>query len=349
MIRSKFSVALLGLMLVMPAMAKAEVFRDVLDTPARMSPLAAKAQLTAVAMAGKRLVAVGQRGHVVYSDDVGTTWTQAAVPVSSDLVAVAFPSARQGWAVGHDGVVLHTDDGGAHWKKQLDGRKTGQILVDYYRGSANVEAAFESEIKRVAEQGAENSFLDVWFQDDKNGFVIGAFNQIFHTSDGGQNWEPWYHRTDNPNRLHLYAIRAIGKALYVVGEQGLMLKLDGEGKRFVSVDTGYKGTYFGVMGEGHVVLAFGLRGNVLRSSDEGKHWQRVEVNSAEGMTGGDTCHGDNWLLVTQSGRVLASKDQGEHFAPLKQDQTMPAAAIKCVESRAFAVAGVRGVRVQSAN
>ena len=79
--------------------------------------------------AGDRLVAVGQRGHVVVSSDGGATWKQAQVPVSSDLVAVYFVDAKQGWAVGHDGVILHTADGGEYWELQLDGRKANDLLV----------------------------------------------------------------------------------------------------------------------------------------------------------------------------------------------------------------------------
>ena len=52
-------------------------FRDVLDTPALKSALAAKSLLNGVAVAGKRLVSVGQRGHILYSDDGGKSWTQA--------------------------------------------------------------------------------------------------------------------------------------------------------------------------------------------------------------------------------------------------------------------------------
>ncbi len=62
-------------------------FIDPLDVPAQMSPLAAKSLLQGVARAGPRLVAVGQRGHIVYSNDAGATWQQAKVPVSSDLTA----------------------------------------------------------------------------------------------------------------------------------------------------------------------------------------------------------------------------------------------------------------------
>lgn len=41
-----------------------------------------------VVHAGKRLVAVGDRGHILYSDDQGNTWTQAKVPTRQLLTAV---------------------------------------------------------------------------------------------------------------------------------------------------------------------------------------------------------------------------------------------------------------------
>ena len=101
-------------------------WRDVLDAPAAKSTLAARGLLNGLARAGQRIVAVGQRGHVLYSDDAGKHWQQADVPVSSDLVAVSFPDATHGWAVGHDGVVLHSADAGRSWTRQLDGRSRRQ-------------------------------------------------------------------------------------------------------------------------------------------------------------------------------------------------------------------------------
>ena len=54
--------------------------RDVLDTPAVKSPLAVRALVNGLAIAGTRIVAVGQRGHVLLSDDAGKSWQQAEVP-----------------------------------------------------------------------------------------------------------------------------------------------------------------------------------------------------------------------------------------------------------------------------
>src|SRR5574340_1226164 len=156
-----------ALALAMPTLAPAAGFQDVLDTPALESPLAAKDLINGLALAGQRVVGVGQQGHIVYSDDQGKSWRQAKVPVSSDLVAVSFPTPQQGWAVGHYGVVLHSTDAGKTWTKQTDGRMAGEVMVAYYTaqaekgalGSAEEAAKMVEEAKRIASQGAENPFL----------------------------------------------------------------------------------------------------------------------------------------------------------------------------------------------
>ncbi|MBL8421153.1 MAG: glycosyl hydrolase [Dechloromonas sp.] len=347
---------LVALVLTLPlAASAAESYRDVLDTPARESAFATKSLLNGVAGAGKRVIAVGQRGHIVYSDDGGKSWTQAKVPVSSDLVAVTFPTTEQGWAVGHDGVVLHTADSGATWTRQLDGRSAGQLLANYYAaqaaagtlGAPDAAAMLVDEAKRIGTQGAENPFLDVWFADENNGFIVGAFNQIFRTADGGKTWEPWFHRTENPNRLHLYAIRQVGGALYIVGEQGTVLKLNGGGKRFVALDTGYKGSFFGVTGGDGAVLIHGLRGHAFRSQDGGKAWQKIETGLQDGITGAASCGNQRLVLVSQAGRLLISDDAGASFRPIKVEQAAPASAVACLGNDGTVIVGARGVRAQS--
>ncbi len=50
---------------------------DPLDRPAQISVRAVDAMLTAVARAGERLAAVGERGTILLSDNNGKTWRQA--------------------------------------------------------------------------------------------------------------------------------------------------------------------------------------------------------------------------------------------------------------------------------
>ena len=105
-------------------------FNGPLDTPAARSNDVRSSPMVAVTAVGNKLVAVGQRGHIIFSHDGGESWVQADVPVSSDLVAVSFASELQGWAVGHDGVVVHTDDGGLTWTLQLDGHETSKLIPE---------------------------------------------------------------------------------------------------------------------------------------------------------------------------------------------------------------------------
>jgi len=347
---------LVAFVLTLPLAASAAAsYRDVLDTPARDSAFAAKSLLNGVANAGQRIIAVGQRGHIVLSDDGGKIWTQAKVPVSSDLVAVYFPTPAKGWAVGHDGIVLHSADSGATWTRQLDGRSAGELMASYYAaqaakgalGPADSAAALVEETKRIGAQGAENAFLDVWFADENNGFIVGAFNQIFRTVDGGKTWEPWFHRTENPSRLHLYAIRQVGGALYIAGEQGTVLKLDAGGKRFVALDTGYKGSFFGIAGGDGAVLVHGLRGHAFRSSDGGKTWKKVETGLQDGITGAASCGDKRLVLVSQAGRMLVSDDAGASFRPVKVEQASPASAVACLGREGTVMVGARGVRTQA--
>jgi photosystem II stability/assembly factor-like uncharacterized protein len=322
------------------AAAAGSPWRDVLDTPAQKSPLAARSLLNSLARAGQRVVAAGQRGHVLYSDDAGKTWQQADVPVSSDLTAVHFPTPTAGWVVGHDGVVLNSVDVGKTWTRQLDGRGLGDVLVTYYSRSGDDK--WLAEAKRFAAQGAENPFLDVWFQDASHGVVVGAFGLVLRTADGGKTWEPLLHATDNPKGLHLYAVKRVGGELFIAGEQGTLLKFDGS--RFAALTTPYPGTLFGLTGNERTVLAHGLRGNVVRSTDGGRSWASVPTGIGVGLTASTLDERGRIVIVSQAGHVLVSSDDGASFAAAKVERPIPAAAVASAGAGTLIVAGPRGVQ-----
>jgi photosystem II stability/assembly factor-like uncharacterized protein len=324
------------------AKAAAEpVYRDLLDTPSEATPLAAQTLLNGVVVAAKRLVCAGQGGHIVYSDDQGKSWKQASVPVSSDLVALQFPTAQKGWAVGHDGVVLHSSDAGATWVKQFDGRAAAQTMASAYGGAQN------PEIQRYLEQGPDKPFLDVWFQDENTGYIVGAFNLIFRTGDGGKNWAPLFDRIDNPKRYHLYAIRAVGSELYVCGEQGSLFRLDAASGRFQAIPTPYSGTYFGINGKPGLLILYGMRGNAFRSTDGGASWKKIDTGVPAGLTGSTILADGRVVLVSQIGHLLVSADNGATFRPIDTKNPIPAAAVAALDQDRVVVAGFRGATVVS--
>jgi photosystem II stability/assembly factor-like uncharacterized protein len=341
----------ISLVLVVAALAAAapaharDAFVDPLDQPAPRSPVGARPLLGAVALAGSRIVVAGQRGHVLLSDDGGGSWTQAEVPVSSDLTALAFPSARRGWAVGHDGVVLATADGGRTWTRQLDGR-TASALLAAAAGAEGVPPAVREQLAFLVQQGPDLPLLDVWFDDERNGIAVGAFDLVLRTADGGETWTPWLDHVENPKALHLHAVRRAAGTLWIAGEQGLLLKLDPATQRFVPSRAPYAGSYFGIAGSEDAVLVFGLRGNVLRSRDHGASWQPVATGVEAAVTGGARAADGRLVLVSSAGRVLVSTDDGGTFFALRTERSQPASGVAAAGAGRLVLVGPLGARVE---
>ena len=337
-----------ALVLLVTAPARGASFVDVLDSPAPVSPLADQGLLQSIAKAGSRLVAVGQRGNIIVSDDGGATWKQSPVPVSSDLTSVFFVDDKNGWAAGHDGVILRTSDAGEKWDVQLTGRTANDLLVAAMERKVATEPASSearrllAEAKRFQAQGADKPFLDVWFADRLNGYAVGGYNLIFRTRDGGKTWEPWFDRTDNPKLFNLYAIRPAAGGLYVAGEGGLVLKLDVAQQRFRSVPTPYNGSYFGIADAGTAVVVFGLRGSVYTSGDGGATWSLVNAGLPAAVVAAARGDGRTLLLADAGGRIAASVDGGQSFARLVIRRPMPLTDFVDLGGGRLALVGPRG-------
>ncbi|HSW20478.1 MAG TPA: YCF48-related protein [Ramlibacter sp.] len=292
-------------------------FKDPLDSPAQATRFTSTSHLSAIARAGDRLVSVGARGLVVLSDDRGATWRQAATPVNSDLVAVRFVSPKRGWASGHDGVILSTDDGGEHWVKQLDGRLAAKLLAAHFdklvaAGDA-AAAKLRKEVARNYENGPEMPMLDLWFENEQVGWASGPFGTLLGTRDGGKTWTSWMEKVVSDKMLHYNAVRGVGGDVYLASEQGTLFKLDRARERFVPLSTGYKGSFFGVVGTRDYVIAYGLRGTAYRSRNGGASWEHLATGVPGGLTGARLLDDGRLLLVSQDGRVIMSRNQGDSF------------------------------------
>lgn len=305
-------VAGLGLVLGAAAASQATL-QDVLDMPVVSSAAPLKQATTAVARNGARVLAVGPRGLILLSVDGAATWKQVASPVGSDLVAVKFVDAMTAWAVGHDAVALRSTDGGASWARVLDGRQVLQLLrSSYAQRAANGDTAAQAlskEVERSATQSATpgvlpSPFLDVWFADAKEGYLVGAFGLILHTDDGGHTWEPWTDRVDNERRLHLYAVGGDGARRWIAGEQGLLLRWDAGRGRFSKVEVPYAGSFFGLDVRGDRVVAFGLRGNAYGRLDDAAAWKKIATGIDANLVAVVSLSPDRLLLVSQAGQVL---------------------------------------------
>lgn len=319
----------------------------VLSEPALQSPKALGAATLAVARVGARLVAVGERGTVLLSDDAGEHWQQASVPVRVTLTSVRFINERTGWAAGHLGVILRTDDAGQTWVKQLDGQQAAAAVATAARELSDEKA--QHNARRFAEEGPDKPFFDLDFVDAQHGFAVGAYNMAFVTSDGGKTWQSALQRLPNPKNLHLYGVRYVAGKLYVVGEQGLLLKSDDAGASFHALASPYKGSFFGLLGaRSGSLIAYGLRGNAVRSTDQGEHWDKLETGLPMSISAATELSSGTLALLSQTGELLISRDDGNSFNRVAPSGgPLPATGLALADEHHLVYASLRGLRRQT--
>ncbi|HEY0922368.1 WD40/YVTN/BNR-like repeat-containing protein [Rheinheimera pacifica] len=276
-------------------------------------PQASKALLTdLVKVNGQQLVAVGERGHILLSQD-GQSWTQAQVPVQSNLSSVYFINPQQGWAVGHDATILVTADGGVSWQLQHYSPETDKPLFDIY------------------------------FADAQKGIAVGAYGIFYRTDDGGNSWHKHFHeellleeereylaelKETDPESYqieteallpHFNRLYADGNALYMIGEAGFAAKSINFGDSWQRLDAFYNGSLFDITGTPQMaLLAVGLRGHAFISQDQGQHWQQITLNRNATLNSAFSDDNGAVYLVGNAGTLLISRDGAASFTDYSQ-------------------------------
>ena len=335
------------LMVVRLPCAAAAPFIDPLNAPALDIQHPDQAALIGIASQGHTTIAVGLRGIVISRAVNAGPWQQGKVPVESDLVAAVLVSANEAWACGHDGVVLHSTDAGKSWTVQLDGISAKTEFEAYYNNLiAGGNAALSVPLQQVQlnyDSGPTLPWLGIWFSDAQTGYIVGSFGNIAHTQDGGKTWKPWLDHIDNSNFYDLNAIAAVGGQIYIVGEQGMVYRLDATQQKFVALPTGYGGSLFGLTGTAKTLVVFGMQGTIYHSEDQGKTWVQSNDTSTSGIMDGVVLADGRIVLVTENGGMLISDDEGKNFHAASGEPGFPLAGIVETTAGQITVAGLGGV------
>lgn len=305
------------------APALAEGVKSGVDRPAIMSAKASRSLLIDVCRAGKRIVAVGDRGHILWSDDEGKNWTQAKVPVSVMLTSVYFPNEREGWAVGHNGVILFSSDSGATWQlqrsdKTADGDKSGAPL------------------------------LGVWFSDNQNGYAVGAYGYFLATHDGGTTWTDNSSAIGNADGWHLNAIRGLrdSATVFIVGEHGILFRSEDKGVSWHALSSPFDGSFFGVAPlSADLVLVYGLQGRLFSSSNLGGSWQQVQTGVTSGLNTATRLDDGSVVVAGNAGVVLGAKDHGLNFIPETRPDRQSITSVLPLSPSGMLTVGDGGVKV----
>lgn len=329
--------------------------------PAEQMPRAIESLILDLAISGTRRIAVGERGHVLISDD-GREWRQVAdVPTRATLTSVA-ARGDDAWAVGHDGVIIRSKDGGRTWR-----------LVH-----ANPFVAGSDDPHNGV------PLLDVLFLDANRGFAIGAYALMLRTDDGGETWTEvalpkaegaamaadeeagatedegsWLMDADELTideeaDPHLNAMARLDDGtLFMVAERGAGYRSIDGGTTWERRTLPYDGSMFGLLAfDSSRLLAFGLRGNALESLDGGLSWTEVDTGTPLSLFGGVALARGGAVLVGANGVLVARPDADAPFAIstfVNERQESPIlAAIVAEGDGRFIVSGERGIGIHRA-
>jgi photosystem II stability/assembly factor-like uncharacterized protein len=293
--------------------------------PAAISTLAQSGLFNDITRSGSRLVAVGERGRIMLSDDNGLSWRQVRSPVSTTLICCRFASAKVGWISGQMGVVLKTTDAGDSWSRVLDGFTAASAMVAEAKADVARPGAAPSppsddtaptELQNAqffVSSGASIPLLTILPISETHLLVFGGFGLALESLDGGSSWKGMAARVLDPNGFHIYAALQSSDAVVAVGEQGLILRGPPDGT-LNTIQSPFSGSLFGLLSlaSGNQ-LAFGLQGAVLLSADDGLTWKSGIPATGNSILAGVVLQDQRILLGDEGGNLLLSRDAGHSF------------------------------------
>ena len=324
----------------------------VLDQPALAVKAPDKVTIVALARAGNRLVGVGAHGVIIYSDDNGSSWKQASVPVGVLLTCVAFATPESGWAAGQFGIILHSADAGATWQEQLNGIQVNQLI------QANANAALaanpnSSDAQRAVHRagffiadGPNKPFLSILATDANTVTVFGAYRMAVKTTDGGKNWSDWSLKIGDPLSHNLYDVDSVGPQIFIAGEAGNDFVSSDRGNSFTEMPSPSpdESTMFGVIATGDGgVLIFGVAGEAYSSHDAGKTWQAAPLGTSRNLTAARTLASGAIVVAAEDGNLYVSHDHAKSFTRAPQPVPMALYDLEQAQNGAVIVAGNAGV------
>ncbi len=339
------------------ANAQEQEQQDPNDDSSIMARLAPQSLLLDGAIIGEKVVAVGERGHILLSEDGGQIWRQIKAPTRATLTGVHFNDADHGWAVGHDAVILKTVDGGRSWTR--------------------VHYAPEEE----------RPLLDLWFESNERGIAIGAYGYYLETNDGGDTWEDRFFEASDPTRqaetdaaveetgdeisvaqmsdflededpisdLHLNEIRAAQDGtLYIAAEAGHIFRSDDAGETWNMLPSPYEGSFYGPLPlSGDRLLLFGLRGRLFYSADRGDTWVMVDALTDAILMNGRVLADGRPVIVGLGGTLLVAPvpvaDQRPEFDLMQQEDRKALATVVQNSAGDLILIGENGVTKLSAD
>ena len=320
-------------------------------------------------VSGSTFVMVGYDGRILRSEDNGNSWKEIERPTNFSLTQVSF-AGENGWAVGHQGTVINTRDGGKTWTLQKSNTTKALFSVSFvdqnygwacgdestWLWTNNGGETWTAERMEVSQVGLSEEtslavpdiiYYGVQFLDQQNGWIIGEFGNIRHTSDGGKTWDSQHESlldqmVAKGGNKDVMALGAFFRVRFTDPQNGILV--GAAGAIATTNDGGAKWQWVSREGDkpdvpplhlynavlpgqnGHVV-ATGTNGVVLLSENKGVDWKPATLPGGvfTWINGIAFSPEGKGVLVGGKGLILLSDDAGKTWREF-EEKKIPATA-----------------------
>ena len=244
---------------------------------------------------------------------------------------VYFGDNQNGLVVGDSGLMLVTADGGKTWaKKEINtrppGAAAGQRAGRPPGGSP--PAGFGG--------GGSPTLYNIYFVNEKIGYITGARGAILKTEDGGKTWNRKIARSEaarqnnNPRRggirAHLMGIQMISETVgFIVGSENTILKTTDSGETWIGSSerarvgetrNNLENIWFVSPTTGWII---GSYGTLLHTTDGGETWEKRNAGFDNNLFDIHFYDEKTGWICGQEGLILHTNDGGKTWNQQKTD------------------------------
>lgn len=249
----------------------------------------------------KRGWAAGDEGAILATTDGGVAWTRQTIALRDAINDIYFRNKDDGMLLAGT-QVWKTTDGGRTWREgvkfsessynalpelysvQFVTKTKGWIVGSLSRGDNVVDALLllttdGGETWTRQSVPTRSELIDIDFDGDKRGWIVGAAGTILTTDDGGATWR--MQKSNTNVALYNVDFRGRGRG-WAVGEGGMILRTANGGEVWEAVRAPVRSTLLSVKftsdTSGFIV---GRNGVILHSTDGGASWTRETTGTRE--------------------------------------------------------------------
>jgi photosystem II stability/assembly factor-like uncharacterized protein len=269
-------------------------------------------------------------GSVYHTTNGGDDWTMQSAAWSSALTGIDFVDPMNGWVVAYNGGVLRTTNGGHTWVQQTIAGQTifGSIqFSDASHGWVLCGTRYDAKkLFRTSNGGNTWNYLPLprdvglralWLDSANKGWVWGG-SAIFHTSNGGDNWEEQstVATERNLNSVH-FADRDNG---WAVGDSGTIVNTSNNGTSWTLQQSGIRNRLSSAYCTNRSnAYAVGDSGKVLRTTNSGARWDVQAVLTSSPLYAIRFVGQDTGWIAGAGGRIFRTTNRGTQWV----SQTSP--------------------------